>query len=227
MHKSAVLLGLLGDAYKEMDNTEKADAAYAEWLAIRQKEVNRNQRAWDYRRLADELLSKAIMPVLALELAERALQMSGSGYYAATLAEAYVANDRYEEALEQFKRSMNDMDRYYFVGDDMTREMWSNVAEAGKNAKDEEQYVEMVNKLKDATSDNATAELHANVTLARFYRERDLPEKAEAYMDKTGFLRENAWWIVGPLITPLASVTIRLTFQRIRCKLIQIPNTTA
>ena len=198
MHKSAVLLGLLGDAYKEMDNTEKADTVYAEWLAIRQKEVNRNQRAWDYRRLADELLSKAIMPVLALELAERALQMSGSGYYAATLAEAYVANDRYEEALEQFKRSMNDMDRYYFVGDDMTREMWSNVAEAGKNAKDEEQYVEMVNKLKDATSDNATAELHANVTLARFYRERDLPEKAEASMDKTAFLRENAWWIVGP-----------------------------
>ena len=198
MHKSAVLLGLLGDAYKEMDNTEKADAAYAEWLAIRQKEVNRNQRAWDYRRLADELLSKAIMPVLALELAERALQMSGSGYYAATLAEAYVANDRYEEALEQFKRSMNDMDRYYFVGDDMTREMWSKVAEAGKNAKDEKQYVEMVNKLKDATSDNATAELHANVTLARFYRERDLPEKAEASMDKTAFLRENAWWIVGP-----------------------------
>ncbi len=198
MHKSAVLLGLLGDAYKEMDNPEKADAAYAEWLAIRQKEVNRNQRAWDYRRLADELLSKAIMPVLALELAERALQMSGSGYYAATLAEAYVANDRYEEALEQFKRSMNDMDRYYFVGDDMTREMWSNVAEAGKNAKDEKQYVEMVNKLKDATSDNATAELHANVTLARFYRERDLPEKAEASMDKTAFLRENAWWIVGP-----------------------------
>ena len=198
MPKRAVLLGLLGDAYKETDNTEKADAVYAEWLAIRQKEVNRDQQAWGYRRLADELLSKAIMPALALELAERALQMSGSGYYAVTLAEAYVANDRYEEALEQFKRSMNDMDRYYFVGDDMTREMWSNVAEAGKNAKDEEKYVEMVNKLKDATSDNATAELHANVTLARFYRERDLPEKADASMDKTAFLRENAWWIVGP-----------------------------
>ena len=199
MHKSAVLLGLLGDAYKEMDDTEKADAVYAEWLAIRQKEVNRNQRAWDYRRLADELLSKDIMPALALELAERAMQMSGSGSYAATLAQAYVANDRYEEALEQFKRSMNDTDRYYVVGTgDMTRAMWSNVAEAGKNAKDEKQYIEMVNQLKDATSDNATAELHANVTLARFYRERDLSEKAEASMDKTGFIPESTWWIIGP-----------------------------
>ena len=212
MPKSAVLLELLGDAYKEVDNTEKADAAYVEWLAIRQKEVNRNQRSWDYRRLADQLLSKDIMPALALELAERALQMSGSSYYAATLAEAYVANDQYEAALEQFKRSMNDMDRYYSVGDDMTREMWSRVAKAGKNAKDEKQYVEMVNQLKDAISGNVkksaentlsntpiknTAELHANVTLARFYRERDLPEKAEAYMDKTAFLHESTWWIVG------------------------------
>ena len=63
----------------------------------------------------------------------------------------------------------------------------------------------MVNQLKDATSDNAkkhpiknTAELHANVTLSRFYRERELPEKAEASMDKTGFIPESAWWIIGP-----------------------------
>ena len=131
MPKNAVLLELLGDAYKAADNTEKADAVYAEWLAIRQKEVNRNQRAWDYRRLADQLLSKNIMPALALELAERALQMSGGGYYAATLAHAYVANDRYEAALEQFKHSLNDMGRYVGTGD-ITREMWSNVAEAGK-----------------------------------------------------------------------------------------------
>ena len=198
MPKRAVLLELLGDAYKEMDNTEKADAVYAEWLAIRQKEVNRNQRAWDYRRLADELLTKDIMPALALELAERALQMSGSGYYAATLAHAYVANGQYEAALEQFKHSLNDTERYYGGINDITREMWSKVAATGKNAKDEKQYVEMVNKLKDAISDNATAELHANVTLAQFYRERDLPDKADAYMDKTGFIRESSWWIIGP-----------------------------
>ena len=196
--KSAVLLELLGDAYKEADNTEKADAIYAEWLAIRQKEANRDQRGWGYRSLAQQLLNKDIMPELALELAERALQMGGSGYYASTLGHAYVANNRYEEAVEQFKRSMNDMDRYYLAGNDMTGEMWSRVAQAGKNAKDEDRYVEMVNKLKDATSDNPTAELHANVTLARFYRERDLLEKSEAYMSKTAFINEQAWWIIGP-----------------------------
>ena len=43
-----------------------------------------------------------------------------------------------------------------------------------------------------------TTELHANVTLARFYRERDLLEKSEAYMNKTAFINEQAWWIIGP-----------------------------
>ena len=38
--------------------------------------------------------------------------------------------------------------------------------------------------------------LHAGITLAEFYRERD-PEKAKAYMDKTGFIAESAWWIIG------------------------------
>ena len=198
MPKNAVLLELLGDAYKEADNTEKADAAYAEWLVIRQKEANREQRGWGYRRLAEQLLNKNIMPELALELAERALQMGGSGYYASTLGQAYVANGRYEEAVEQFKRSMNSMDGYYPVDSDITSEMWSRVAQSGKNAKDEARYVEMVNKLKDATSDNQTTELHANVTLARFYRERDLLEKSEAYMNKTAFINEQAWWIIGP-----------------------------
>ena len=198
MPKNAVLLELLGDAYKEADNTEKADATYTEWLAIRQKEANREQRGWGYRRLAEQLLNKDIMPELALELAERASQMEGHGFYASTLGHAYVANDRYEEAIEQFKRSMNDMGRYYSGGSDITSEMWSRIAQSGKNAKDEDQYVEMVNKLKDATSDNPTAELHANVTLARFYHERDLLEKSEAYMNKTAFINEQAWWIIGP-----------------------------
>ena len=47
----AVLLELLGDAYKEADDTKQAEALYAEWLAIRQKEVTREQRSWGHRNL--------------------------------------------------------------------------------------------------------------------------------------------------------------------------------
>ncbi len=191
---NAVLLELLGDAYKEADDTEKADAVYTEWLAVRQKEVNRHQREWDYRLLADQLLRKGIMPEMALELAERASQMRSDWSFALTLADAYVINDRYEEALEQFKRAMNGTGQRY---SDIGRQFWSRVAQAGKNAKDEERYVEMVNELVNLPSSNRTIELHANVVLAQFYHERDLPEKAKAYMDKTASIDENAWWIIG------------------------------
>ena len=194
---SAVLLELLGDAYKEADNTEKADALYAEWMAIRLKEANREQRSWGYRSLADQLLRKDIMPEKALDLAERASQMSTGWYDASTLGQAYVANDRYEKAFEQFKRSMNGMSQSYSLHTDATKEFWSRVAQAGKNAKDEVRYVEMVDKLVNLPSSNPTTKLHANTTLAQFYHETD-PEKAQAYMDKTGFIAESAWWVIGP-----------------------------
>ena len=79
----------------------------------------------------------------------------------------------------------------------MGRQFWLRVAQAGKNAKDEERYVEMVKELVNLPSSNPTTQLHADVTLAQFYHERDLPEKAKAYMDKTAFIAENAWWIIG------------------------------
>ena len=43
------------------------------------------------------------MPEKGLEYAERASQMGSGSSYTETLAQAYVANDRYEEALEQLK----------------------------------------------------------------------------------------------------------------------------
>ena len=196
MVKNAVILELLGDAYKEADNTEKADAIYTEWLTIRRKEVNREQRSWGYGNLAGQLLTKNIMPETALELAERASQTRADWSSALTLGRAYVANDRYEEAFEQFIRGLNGMGQSYMLYTDTAREFWSRVTQAGKNAKDEERYLEMVNNLMNATPDNPAVEVYANTTLAQFYHERD-PEKAKAYMDKTAFIPESTWWIVG------------------------------
>ena len=196
MVKNAVILELLGDAYKEADNTEKADAIYTEWLTIRRKEVNREQRSWGYRDLAGQLLTKNIMPETALELAELASQTRADWSSALTLGRAYVANDRYEKAFEQFIRGLNGMGQSYMLYTDTAREFWARVTQAGKNAKDEERYVEMVNKLMNTTPDNPAVEVYANTTLAQFYHERD-PEKAKAYMDKTAFIPESTWWIVG------------------------------
>ena len=193
----AVLLELLADAYKEAGDAEKAEQTYTTWLEMRQKEVNREQQSWAYRNLADQLLKKDFMPETALELAERASQMRVDWSSALTLGHAYVANSQYEEALEQFKRGLNSMNQRHALYTDIPTEFWSRVAQAAKNAKDEEQYVGMVDRLMRATSGNPVVEVYANATLAQFYHERDL-EKAKAYMDKTAFIPESTWWIVGP-----------------------------
>ena len=198
MGTSATLHELLGDAYKKTGDSAKSEAAYAEWLSIRQKEVNRTQRPWDYVYLARKLLDKDIMPETALELAERGSQIGGSWYDIATVARAYLANGRYEEALEQFKRSMNNLAYPGMNAVEATRQLWSHVAQAGKNAKDEERFLEIVEKLKNAGLDTPAVQLHANLALAQYYRHHEQPEKVTDYMNRTGFIAENTWSVIGP-----------------------------
>ena len=198
MGASATLHELLGDGYKETDDSAKSEAAYAEWLTIRQKEVNRTQRPWDYAHLARQLLDKDIMPEKALELAERGSQIGGSWYDFSTTARAYLANGRNEEALEQFKRSMNSLTHPGMNVTDVTRQLWSQVAHAGRNAKDEERFLEIVEKLKSAGLNTPTVQLHANLALAQYYRYHEQPEKVLDYMSRTGFIAESAWSVTGP-----------------------------
>ena len=189
---------LLGDAYRKTDNVEKSDAAYTEWLRLRQKEVNGTQRPWEYVNLAQRLLDKNIMPEKALELAERGSQIGGNWYHASTVARAYVANGRYEEALEQFKISMNNMTQPGTNFAQAAHWMWRHVAQAGKNASDEERFLEMVENLKNAGSHTLVNQLHADLALAQYYREHDQPDKVLDYMNRTGFIAESAWSVIGP-----------------------------
>ena len=199
MEKNAVLHELLAAAYKEVGETEKANAAYTKWLEIRQKKVNRRQRAWEYQHLANQILDKEIMPEKALEFAERASQSGGASWrYASTLGRAYLANERYEEALEQFKRSANSRNQPGKTPEDPARQLWRRVVQSSEKAKDEGRYVEMVEKLMNAMPDNPTIQLLANVALAEYYREHDQSDKAKDYTNKTGFIPEGAWLIIGP-----------------------------
>ena len=198
METRAILHELLGDAYKKKDDLAKSGAAYTEWLAIRQKEANRTQRPWDFVNLARQLLDKDIMPEKALELAERGSQIGGRWYDFSTVARAYLANGQYEAALEQFKRSMNDVVHPGMNFADATRQLWSNVAQAGKSAKDEGRFLELVEKLMNVGSNTPVVQLHANLAIAQFYREHDQPGKVTDYMNRTGFIAENTWSVIGP-----------------------------
>lgn len=190
---SASLLELLADAYKAAGDAEKSDAAYAEWLTIQQKNANRRQSPSGYRNLARQILDKGIMPEKGLEYAERASQMGSGSSYTETLAQAYVANDRYEDALAQLKQRLNTMEQEAFG-----RWLSAWIARAGKNATDKGRYVEMLDTLMNTAPNNLTYQADINLKLAEFCRENEMPEKAETYVGKTGVITEDAWLILGP-----------------------------
>ena len=193
MEASVALLELLGDAYKAAGDAEKANTAYTEWLTIQEKNANRRQSPAGYRNLARQILNKGIMPEKGLEYAERASQMGSGSSYTEMLAQAYVANDRYKEASEQLKQRLNTMEQEAFV-----RWLSAWISRAGKNATDKGRYVEMLDTLMKTAPNNLTDALAVNLKLAEFCRENDLPEKARAYVQKTGVITEDSWLILGP-----------------------------
>ena len=76
MESSSMLYELLGDAYKGAGEEEKAEIAYSQWVKIRKREVEKQNSASGYRILAEELLSKNLFPEIALELAQKALNIT-------------------------------------------------------------------------------------------------------------------------------------------------------
>jgi hypothetical protein len=102
-------------------------------------------------------------------------------------------NEQYENAY-QLIESIFDMMFLPFV----ERDLLSQVVKAGKNVKDKDGYVEMLNKLIDSMSDNLRSQLSTTLALAQFYTEDDQDEKAKVLIQKTGFITEDAWMILGP-----------------------------
>ena len=198
MVNSAVLYVLLGDAYTKTGDAEKAEIAYVEWAEIRNREVNKRQRALDYHQFAAQLLSRNITPEVALELAKRSTQNTNFWDYQLTLGQAYLANDQYDAAREQFKNSLNTLTPSGGSYLDFTRMLWTRLAQAGKSAKHEKLYVEMITQLINELPDTPAISIRGNAVLAQFYLDHQQPDKAKAYIHKTTFIPETAWSVIGP-----------------------------
>ena len=195
MDDSAVLHELLGDLYKKIGDSEQAELAYAKWLQIRQKALSSAQSAYSYRSFVETLLDKTLYPEVALKVAKRAFQKSNnSSYlYPATLGHAYVANGLYDEALKHFKHALSLIPDEHYL--DM---FWQRIAEASKNAKDKERYMQMLEALVNSIpQNNPSSRANAYRVLAEFYAENEMPEKAENYLLKVGFIPETAWITLG------------------------------
>ena len=193
MEGSSVLHELLGDAYKNAGDEQKAELAYSQWLKIRKSEVDLKNQASEYYDLAVELLNKNIFPETALELAMKAFERESSSNYIVTLAQAFLVNEQYENAY-QLISNIFDMVYLPFV----ERRLFLRVVKTGKLVKDKDGYVEMLNKLIESMPDNLRSHLNTTFALAQFYKENGMPDKAKELIHKTGFVAEDAWMVIGP-----------------------------
>ena len=193
MENSTVLHERLGDVYIKVGDTKKAENAYTQWIAIRQRQLNQRGSAGSYQDFAEKLLQKEIPPETAIKFAKRAVQISNNSDNILTLGYAYLVNGQYDIAVEQFKKGLLTLTSGTFQ-----RKFFSWISEYGKKTEDKAGYVDMLNELVNAISDNVVIQLNLSLTLAEFCFNNNMPEQAKAYIQKTGFIAENAWWTLGP-----------------------------
>ena len=193
IEENATVYQLLGDAYKAVENEEKAGITYTQWVELRQKEIDRSGENWDYYHLASQLLEKGIMPEKALEFIDRVTQVHSGSYHAAMLGEAYLLNGEYEKSAENFKRALSGEDSPFEAS-----AVWSSLERASKTVKDGERFLQLMEVLTETIPLDANERMHANLVFSTFYHARNQPEEAEQYIRESGVVPERAWWILGP-----------------------------
>ena len=195
LEESAVLHELLGNSYKKTEDAEKAELAYAKWLKIRKRELNRQNYSRYYRDFAEKLIDRDMFPETALKFAKRAsLSVTGSIDYLTTLGTAYLANGNYDDALEQFKMCVN-----MISSESEAEKFWKKLVDSNKKATNKNLYAEMTNKLINTISaENVDNRINILRGIAEFYSLSDMLDKAEMYVRKTGLIPENAWITLGP-----------------------------
>ena len=174
MGSNATLHQLLGDAYKEVGDSEKSDAAYARWIEIRERDLAIDR--YNYANLASQLLDMGLMPEKAVQFAK----LAGADITnLSLLGRAYLANGQDTEALAEFKHRLSNPAILTRTGawssttlEDTCVQLWLDIVAAGRRLKDKGGYIEMIENLVNALPDNPTVQLHANLELSKLYHEQ-------------------------------------------------------
>lgn len=193
MAESSALFELLGDAYNKLGDKQKAEDAYTQWINLRKDEVFQQGLSSVYYDLADKLLEKNMFPEVALELVLNATDIEQDRDYILVLAHAFVVNEQYDEAYRLIK-NIYDMSYLPYV----ERRLLTRVVKAGKQVKNKEGYENMLNDLIESLSNNLRSQLHTMLVLAQSYQDVGEHEKADSLIQKTGFITEEAWLVLGP-----------------------------
>ena len=140
----------------------------------------------------EESRNKELRSETVLKFVERTAENEANARYIATLEQTYLEN-RWKNIVEAFTNNPDTMMLGY-----VERRLFSQIAQIGRTAKDKESYMERLHKLMDAVPGNLSVRLNIHLALAAFYRDNDMPEKAAAHIQKTGFIIEEAWLVLGP-----------------------------
>ncbi len=197
-HHSTLLHKLLGDTYLASGDTEKASVSYKQWLAIVKNESEKSNRAMALHQLAEHLLNTNKLPEIALEAAKHATQSRSDATYFSTLGNAYLVNEQYANAFEQFERSLDLMNQSGGLRGNKLEPLLRRISQASENMQDKSRYQELMGKLVDSIPTDVDTELGTILLLADFCRELNLADKAKVFMQKTGFFPETAWLTLGP-----------------------------
>ena len=98
-----------------------------------------------------------------------------------------------KDPLEQFKEKLNAI-----TLPSSERRFFRQVAEDVRNGKNKEGYIDILNQIGQDMSDKLSVRLNALLVLAEFYRENDMIDKADELIQKTGFITEDKWLVLGP-----------------------------
>ncbi|MYB65291.1 hypothetical protein F4X73_11430 [Candidatus Poribacteria bacterium] len=193
MEGSAILHELLGDAYMEAGEEEKAQIAYKQWLRIQKSNVDSADPFDENSHLTEKLLNKNLFPEDALDFVIDSTESSATSSYVMTLGYALLVNELYSEAYQLIETSLNAAPFPF-----MERRWFRRITRAGRYVKDKAGYVEVLERLIDVMPTDSPNYFNSVFALAQFYMENDLEDQANERIKKTGFVSEDAWMVLAP-----------------------------
>ncbi len=112
-----------------------------------------------------------------------------------TKGEVYLANEWYDEALEQFTKNLSAAD--YNPEKNVTtlpsfhRQLFAKIGKIGKNVQDKDGFTEMVSNIIDSFPNNRSIQLNAHLLLAKFYHDNLMNAEADAHIQIIDTLKRN------------------------------------
>ena len=193
MDNSSALFELLGDAYLNANMTEKAKSSYIKWVELTKDKVNENNRSEVFNHISEKLLRNNLLPEIALELSEIAVEDQINNTYHLTLIKAYLANQKYKNVYQHIIWHIHVLSNPYYED-----QIYLEIVKAGRNIADTNEYIEMLSQLIEEVSFSRTTQENFTFVLAQYYKENDMHEKSHAIIKTTGYIIDTAWMLLGP-----------------------------